>query len=198
MIPFRGPYAGNHDDIIKWKHFPRYWPFVRGTHLSPVNFPRLLGQVSDRDAPHRPSTRNATRVKKGGRNYTFCPLFMKNMGRNTTFSLFLLKYRGQNTIFSSFLLKYRGRNHTTFPETWKRGVEMEEHICSVGLADLIRTTNAMVVLFSLAEFSLSRVVNRRDFWNCWRFVDQAMLIANLSTLSIMTWHQGKSYDSWEV
>ena len=26
-----------HDDIIKWKHFPRYWPFVRGIHWSPVN-----------------------------------------------------------------------------------------------------------------------------------------------------------------
>ena len=21
--------AGIHDDVIKWKHFPRYWPFVR-------------------------------------------------------------------------------------------------------------------------------------------------------------------------
>ena len=29
----------NHDDIIKWKHFPRYWPFVRGIHRSPVNSP---------------------------------------------------------------------------------------------------------------------------------------------------------------
>ena len=28
-----------HDDGIKWKHFPRYWPFVRGIHRSPVNFP---------------------------------------------------------------------------------------------------------------------------------------------------------------
>ena len=26
-----------HDDAIKWKHFPRYWPFVRGIHRSPVN-----------------------------------------------------------------------------------------------------------------------------------------------------------------
>ena len=26
-----------HDDVIKWKHFPRYWPFVRGIHWSPVN-----------------------------------------------------------------------------------------------------------------------------------------------------------------
>ena len=24
----------SHDDVIKWKHFPRYWPFVRGIHRS--------------------------------------------------------------------------------------------------------------------------------------------------------------------
>ena len=35
-----------HDDVIKWKHFPRYWPFVRGIHLSPVN------------SPHKPVTRS--------------------------------------------------------------------------------------------------------------------------------------------
>ena len=29
----------NHDDIIKWEHFPRNWPFVRGIHRSPVNSP---------------------------------------------------------------------------------------------------------------------------------------------------------------
>ena len=28
-----------HDDVIKWKHFPRYWPFVRGIHWFPVNSP---------------------------------------------------------------------------------------------------------------------------------------------------------------
>ena len=27
------------DDVIKWKHFPRYWPFVRGIHRRPVNSP---------------------------------------------------------------------------------------------------------------------------------------------------------------
>ena len=31
-----GPY---HDDVLKWKHFPRNWPFVREIHRSPVNFP---------------------------------------------------------------------------------------------------------------------------------------------------------------
>ena len=28
-----------HYDVIKWKHFPRYWPFVWGIHRSPVNSP---------------------------------------------------------------------------------------------------------------------------------------------------------------
>ena len=28
-----------HNDVIKRKHFPRYWPFVRGIHRSPVNSP---------------------------------------------------------------------------------------------------------------------------------------------------------------
>ena len=28
-----------HDDVIKWKHFPRYWPFVRGIHRSPMKPP---------------------------------------------------------------------------------------------------------------------------------------------------------------
>ena len=36
-----------HDDVIKWKHFPRYLPFVRGICRSPVEFPT-----------HRPVTRN--------------------------------------------------------------------------------------------------------------------------------------------
>ena len=28
-----------HDDVIKWKHFPLYWPFVRVSNRSPVNSP---------------------------------------------------------------------------------------------------------------------------------------------------------------
>ena len=31
-----------YDDAIKWKHFPRYWPFVRGIHRSPVNSPHKV------------------------------------------------------------------------------------------------------------------------------------------------------------
>ena len=28
-----------HEDVIKWRHFPRYWPFARGIPRSPVNSP---------------------------------------------------------------------------------------------------------------------------------------------------------------
>ena len=36
-----------YDDVIKWKHFPRYWPFVRGNSPIPGEFPA-----------HRPVTRS--------------------------------------------------------------------------------------------------------------------------------------------
>ena len=29
----------NHDDVIRWKHFRRYWPFVWGIRRSPPNSP---------------------------------------------------------------------------------------------------------------------------------------------------------------
>ena len=29
----------HHVGVIKWKHSPRYWPFLRGIHRSPVNSP---------------------------------------------------------------------------------------------------------------------------------------------------------------
>ena len=41
-VPFGFPCpcgSYDHDDVIKWKHFPRYWPFVREIHRSPVNSP---------------------------------------------------------------------------------------------------------------------------------------------------------------
>ena len=55
-----------HDDVIEWKHLPRYWPFVRAIHRSPVNSPHkgqwrgtlmfslicawITGEVNNREA----------------------------------------------------------------------------------------------------------------------------------------------------
>ena len=33
------PMSIHHYDVIKWRHFPCYWPFVRGIHRSSVNSP---------------------------------------------------------------------------------------------------------------------------------------------------------------
>ena len=30
-----------HDDVIQWKHFLRYWPFVRGIYRCQVNSPHI-------------------------------------------------------------------------------------------------------------------------------------------------------------
>ena len=37
--PGVSPKRPYHHDVIKWKYFPRYWPFMRGMHRSPVNSP---------------------------------------------------------------------------------------------------------------------------------------------------------------
>ena len=43
----------------KWKHFPRYWPFVRGTHQSPVNFPHK-GQWRGANSQRASNTENVS------------------------------------------------------------------------------------------------------------------------------------------
>ena len=36
-----GSRSTRHDDVIKWNHFPRYWPFVRGIHRPSVDSPHI-------------------------------------------------------------------------------------------------------------------------------------------------------------
>ena len=45
-----------HDDVIKWKHFPRYWPFVRGFHRSPVtrSFDVFFGLILNKRLSKQP------------------------------------------------------------------------------------------------------------------------------------------------
>ena len=39
MIMASSTFQLKYYDVIKWKHFPRYWLFVRGIRRSPVNSP---------------------------------------------------------------------------------------------------------------------------------------------------------------
>ena len=34
-----------HADVIKWKHFPRYWPFVRIIHRSPASPQKVINLI---------------------------------------------------------------------------------------------------------------------------------------------------------
>ena len=38
-VHFAGWSQSSQHDVIKWKHFPRFWPFVRGIYRSPLNSP---------------------------------------------------------------------------------------------------------------------------------------------------------------
>ena len=49
-----------HNDVIKWKYFPRYWPFERGIHRSPLDSPFVRGiHRSPLDSPHKGQWRGA-------------------------------------------------------------------------------------------------------------------------------------------
>ena len=44
-----------HDDVIKWKHFPRYWPFVRahkGQYNGALMFSLICAWTNDRENNH--------------------------------------------------------------------------------------------------------------------------------------------------
>ena len=43
-----------HDDVVKWKHFPRCWPFVQGIHQSPVNSLHKGHNGRDNVSNHQP------------------------------------------------------------------------------------------------------------------------------------------------
>ena len=38
--------SSRHDDVIKWKHFPRYWPFVRGIHRVAMSSCKALYSIT--------------------------------------------------------------------------------------------------------------------------------------------------------
>ena len=44
-------HVSHHDDVIKWKLFPRYWPFVWIIHQSPVNSPQKGPVTRSFDVP---------------------------------------------------------------------------------------------------------------------------------------------------
>ena len=88
-----------HNDVIKWKLFPRYWPFKRGIHRSPVNSPHkgqwrgalmfslicvgLKGWINNREAGDLRRYRvhyDVTVMRLGKEEYV--PWFQEQFGRS--------------------------------------------------------------------------------------------------------------------
>ena len=76
----------HHDDVIKWKHYPRNWQFVRGIHRSPVNSPRkgqwggaLMFSLICAGMNAWVNNREAGDLKRHRANYdvTVCPISRK-------------------------------------------------------------------------------------------------------------------------
>ena len=94
--------SGNEYDVIKWKHFPHYCPFVRGTHRSPVNSPHK-GQWC------------------GALMFSFIPVSVVVVGWSRGVSTW---WRHQMETFSTLLAICAGNSpvtgefHTQRPVTW--------------------------------------------------------------------------------
>ena len=75
--PFTCHHVYNHDDVIKWKHFARYWPFVRAIHRAPVNSPHKWPVTRSFDVYF--DLRPNKRLSKQSRGWWFetllCPLW---------------------------------------------------------------------------------------------------------------------------
>ena len=85
-----------HDDVIKWKHFPRYWPFVRGIPRSSVNSPhkgqwrgalmfslicaRLNGWVNNREAGD---------LRRHRAHYDVIVMYRQNKSINSWYSIII-------------------------------------------------------------------------------------------------------------
>ena len=65
--------SGVHDDVIKWKHFPRYWPFVRGIGEFPAQ--RLVTRSFDVFFDLRLNKRSSKQWRGWWLETSSCPLW---------------------------------------------------------------------------------------------------------------------------
>ena len=128
-------YLGSHcwdyqEDVIKWRHFPRYWPFVWGIHRSPVNSPHkgqwrgaltfylicasINGWVNNREGDdfrrHRVHYDVIVMCKKDGRDYRERYLWARNLGSHywhnlTVILLFTTVFKSPQLICRWHLVK---------------------------------------------------------------------------------------------
>ena len=104
--------SSSHDDVIKWKHFPCNWPFVRGIHRSPVN------------SPHKGQWRGALMFSlicariKGGVNNGEAGDLRHNHAHNDVIVMVKSPQLTWRSSINGWNLRYRIYNLATFILTW--------------------------------------------------------------------------------
>ena len=98
----------SHGDVIKRKHFPRYWPFVQGIHRSPVNSPHkgqwhealtfslicawTNGKVNNRDAGDLRRNRAHYDVTVMTKGQFFCVILNKVLNKQSIYDAMTLMW----------------------------------------------------------------------------------------------------------
>ena len=94
----------SHDDVIKCKHFPRYWPFVRGIHRSPVN------------SPHKGQWRGALMFFLSALEWTINNLEVDNLGRHCVhYDVTVVKFRCPFSKYTLYLPALPGSSPISSP-----------------------------------------------------------------------------------
>ena len=97
-----------HDYVIKWKHFPRYCPFVRGIHRSLVNSPHkghwrgALMFSLVRACTNRVNNRDAGDLRRHRAHYDVNVMFsyiceFNSNYRKSTHTKYLFRHRSKKT-----------------------------------------------------------------------------------------------------
>ena len=86
---FRSLAVEIHDDVMYWKHLPRYWPFVRGIHRWPVDSPHkdqwcgtLMFPLICAWATGWANNRDAADLRRNGANCDFTVIYSIKVTHN--------------------------------------------------------------------------------------------------------------------
>ena len=106
-------YCSIHYDVVKWKHFPRYWPFVRGIHRFPVTTQRPVTRSFHVFFDLRLNERLSKQSWGWWLETLSCPLWRyRNDAKRTSttvqgfVSIFLFLFLNSNFIFVIFFILF--------------------------------------------------------------------------------------------
>ena len=114
------PRVATHDDVIKWKQFPRYSSSSRAGRLGRTLWPQNSTSVAETEKGGQNSTMTPPTLEKGGQYSTSVWKVCKKRGSKIYNSK---KYRGQNSTSLKMGVKilHAEKKGSKFYNAWKKG-----------------------------------------------------------------------------